>query len=454
MQNKDLKRLTDIYLSAFESLGVSCTKQRARKLAVNIQLAMSAHGRNYHNLDHVFSFVDPNDPICTLAAMYHDVVYYQVDQGFTPEILAIIIPNIYELEGEFYISKNIPENDRLAWMTLAVFDLKAGQKLTSLDALNEFLSALVLVRELGNLVQTKDLLKMIVCIEATIPFRAKDKHGLTPFEVMEKRLQHVAKKYCETPIKPRDIENTIKAAVVFSNKDIGNFSESDPARFLDNTWKLLPETNAALRDRDAYSIRSYRIALQKMRSFMMFVEPEMVFGQYHGVPSDSEYREMVERAQANIIVARDYLKIRLVTIAILEALAQISGGDTPLSIFMGDLSDQAGNSPRIEDFLPDIPTPSWVDQAPVIRDLLEVGRASESNFDTRNSRLSLFVFKSLSPKKMEHSFEKSLDMFSGQMTPEKFLEQVEKPVVAAIAHAGASMVLMRRDKLIKYGSAR
>ena len=55
----------------------------------------------------------PADPICTLAAMYHDVVYYQVDQGFTPEITAIIIPNIYELEGEFYISKNIPVDDRL-----------------------------------------------------------------------------------------------------------------------------------------------------------------------------------------------------------------------------------------------------------------------------------------------------------------------------------------------------
>jgi hypothetical protein len=262
---------------------------------------------------------------------------------------------------------------------------------------------------------------MIVCIEATIPFRAKNKNGLSPFEVMEKRLGLVAKKFCTTPFKPRDIENTIKAAVVFSNKDIGNFSEPDPAHFLDNTWKLLPETNVALRDRDAYSIRSYRLALQKMRGFMMFVEPEMVFGQYHGVPPDNEYREMVELASANITVARDYLRIRLVSIAILEALAQISGGDTPLSIFMGGLSDQAGNSPRIEDFLPRIPTPPWVDQSPIIRDLLEVGRASESTFDTRNSRLSLFVFKSLNPGEMDQAFERSLEFFSGKIKPEEFL---------------------------------
>lgn len=454
MPNDDITRLVDIYLHAFGILGVSCSRPKARKLAKNVQLAMSAHGRNYHNLDHVFGFVEPDDPIITLAAMYHDVVYYQVDQGFTPEILAIIIPYLYELEGEFYISGNIPEKDKLVWMTLDVFNLKAGQKLTSVDALNEFLSAIVLVRELGDIVDIKDLMRMIVCIEATIPFRGKDKSGLTPFEVMAKRLRQIAKKYCHSPLEPHSIENTIKTAVLFSNKDIGNFSEEDPARFLDNTWKLLPETNIALRDRDAYSIRSYRSALQKMRAFMMFVKPELVFNQYHGVPSDSEYKLMLERAETNIKIAREYLKIRLVTIAILEALAQISGGDTPLSIFMGDLSDGGGNSPRIEDFLPAIPTPSWVDNAPVIRDLLDVGRASESNFDTRNSRLSLFVFKFLTPDEMEKGLENSLAFFSGTIKSEEFLENSKKQMVSAIAQASASMVLMRRDKLIQYSTSK
>jgi len=453
MQTDELERLAGIYMQAIERLGAPCTQRRARTLAQNVQLAMSAHGRNYHNLDHVFSFVDPNDPICTLAAMYHDVVYYQVDQGFTPEILSIIIPYIYELEGEFYISKNTPEKDHLIWMTLDVFNLKAGQKLSSMDALNEFLSALVLVRELGDIVDAKYLLQMIVCIEATIPFRGRDKSGLTPFEIMAKRLRKIAKKYCSAPLKSHDIEKTIKTAVVFSNKDIGNFSESEPARFLDNTWKLLPETNAALRDRDAYSIRAYRIALQKMWGFMMFVKPELVFNQYHGVPTDDEFQEMLERAAENILIARVYLRVRLVAIAILEALAQVSGGDTPLSIFMGDLSDQAGNSPRIEDFLPELPTPPWVDQAPVIRDLLEVGRASESNFDTRNSRLSLFVFKSLTPEAMEKGLEISQDYFKGNIKPEEYLEKMDKPTVSAIARASASMVLLRRDKLIKFGSS-
>jgi hypothetical protein len=338
-------------------------------------------------------------------------------------------------------------------MTLDIFNLKAGQKLSSVDALNEFLSALVLVKELGDIVEAKDLLQMIVCIEATIPFRGRDKSGLSPFEVMAKRLPKINKKYCGSSLKSHDIEKTIKTAVVFSNKDIGNFSEPDPARFLDNTWKLLPETNTALRDREAYSIRAYRIALQKMWGFMMYVKPELVFAQYHGIPSDDDYREMLAKARTNILIARDYLRIRIVAVAILEALAQASGDDTPLSFFIGDLSDQAGISPRIEDFLPDIPTPPWVDQSPVIRDLLEVGRASKSSFDTRNSRLSLFVFKSLTPAAMEKALEISQDYFTGKLKPEEFLDQMDRPMVSAIARASASMVLMRRDKLIKFGTS-
>ena len=79
---------------------------------------------------------------------------------------------------------------------------------------------------------------------------------------------------------------------------------------------------------------------------------------------------------------------------------------------------------------------------------------ASSNFDTRNSRLSLFVFKSLTPEKMEEAMGNSSEYFSGKLTPEEYLEKLDKNMVTAIAHASASMVLLRRDKLMKYGSAR
>jgi len=72
----------------------------------------------------------------------------------------------------------------------------------------------------------KELLKITTCIEATIPFRSQ-----------------------------AEIEDIVRLAVVLANKDIENFSVLDAGLFLDNTWKLLPETNMSLRFKAAYSIK-------------------------------------------------------------------------------------------------------------------------------------------------------------------------------------------------------
>jgi len=61
-----------------------------------------------------------------------------------------------------------------------------------------------------------------------------------------------------------EIEDTIVGAVVFANRDVDSFAEKDASVFLDGTWKLLPETNVALRSGRIYSIKDYRLALQKM----------------------------------------------------------------------------------------------------------------------------------------------------------------------------------------------
>jgi len=46
-----------------------------------------------------------------------------------------------------------------------------------------------------------------------------------------------------------------------ANRDVGNFASQDPTVFLDNTWKLLPETNNALRGQRLYTVTDYRLAI-------------------------------------------------------------------------------------------------------------------------------------------------------------------------------------------------
>ena len=60
------------------------------------------------------------------------------------------------------------------------------------------------------------------------------------------------------------LDHAVCRAVRVGNRDVENFSDNDAARFLDNTWKLLPESNPALHSPMVYTVRDYRIALQKM----------------------------------------------------------------------------------------------------------------------------------------------------------------------------------------------
>lgn len=309
MQVGNVQKLIAIFNHAFKSLGVDVSLEKLEDLAVTIHRAMTVQTRHFHTLAHVFNFVDPGDPIRSLAALYHDIVYYQVDMGFAPEVWRIISSYVEQRYGDFFIAETIPNDDRIAALTMDIFTMKPGQKLSSLEALNEFLSALVMNKQLGDILLEKDLMLMTLCVEATIPFRGTDQNGRSHFDALEDVLRRVAQKY-DFALTEDEIVRAIKMAVNFANKDIENFAESDPARFLDNTWKLLPETNAALRLPDVYSIGMYRLALQRMAGFFNRLEPEAIFHQYHGTPPNEEYQYFTQMARKNIEIAREYLKIK------------------------------------------------------------------------------------------------------------------------------------------------
>jgi hypothetical protein len=104
---------------------------------------------------------------------------------------------------------------------------------------------------------------------------------------------------------------------------------------------------------------------------------------------------MIRHAHNNIRVAREYMYIKILATTVLEALARATGGDAPLSLFMGDVPKEGASIKRLEYFLPELENAPWVDQHSVIYQLLESGRASDVGFDMKNSPLSLFIYKAL-----------------------------------------------------------
>lgn len=441
----------DVFQRAFVCMKIDVSEARCRHLAMTVQSAMTAHTRFYHTLDHIYMLIDPDDAVRTLAGLYHDIVYYQVDQQFTPEIEKLVRPYIrFHKYGAVRITDHIPPEDRMIEMALEMFDLRPSQQFSSVAMINEFLSAVVMLKQLEEFVPTKQLVLITLMIEATIPFRGRDEHGRTHAEVLAARLRHIGQTYCEQPPSEAEIESGIKRAVLFSNKDLESFAEPDPARFLDNTWKLLPETNPFLFVRDLYSIRSYRRALQQMRKFLYGLDPDEVFSQYHGAPPEAEFNQIVSRAHINLRLGCEYLKIRIVAISILEALAEVSGGDTAMMLFLSELPTKNGAKLRFDYFLPHVEPPSWMDTSSAIYRLLSMSRDSDWGYDPVSSPLSLYVYVSMLPEDLSAAFELAQAMFQEQITPDEYLRHLNQDVVAAVARASAEIVMTRRESLLQY----
>jgi hypothetical protein len=447
MEAGSLQRLIYIFTQAFARMGINAPAGKTEAVAIIVHRAMTLQTRHFHTLEHVFTFVETEAPIRTLAGMFHDVVYYQVDSGLLPEIRSLIEPCVLEEEKRFKICAEVQPSDRILFMTMELFGLEPGQILGSITQVNEFLSALVMNRCLAGLVAEKDLLRMTALIEATIPFRGLNAEGKNQFEVLAERLEVVSKRYGMI-LTTEEIDETVQDAVLFSIKDIENFSEENAAHFLDNTWKLLPETNSALRSYGLYSVREYREALQKMEGFMNMLNAEQIFYQYKGVPDDEMLTRMNHYARQNVETGREYLRIKFVTASILEALAMLSGGDAPLALFMGENSyGGLKHVERLENYLPKVQTSMLGDRPSAIIDLLKIGRASDSAFDMRHSPLALFVYRNLEPEKITQAALQARKMFAGEISPMQFLRWFNHPCIAAIAHAAAQMVETRREML-------
>jgi hypothetical protein len=452
MPSGTIHRSIHLLRAALEDLGAQVPLREMERLAIMINEAMTAGARSFHTPEHVFDLVDPGNPHTTLAALFHDLVYYQVDLGFIPQIAEAVQASIETRDGQLWLPPNRPSEDRSLAICMAIFGFRPGEQLSPFGGMNEFLSALVMHRKLSGVLRDRDLIPATACIEATIPFRKPDKDGRTPAEQLEVRLRKASEEL-RLGLSQKTIEQTVQWAVTFANRDVANFSEKEVTRFLDNTWKLLPETNPSLRTQGVYSIKSYRVALQKMNGFLRALDPATIFAHYHGAPPTGEYREMVARGERNVVTAREYLGIKLLTAAVLEALAEISGGDTPVSLFMGDIGAQKKGN-KLEDYLPEYTPPAGTRLDQTLYDLLAHGRASASSFDLQNSPLSLYIYLHLGADGFRDFLEAAQKMFSGSLSPRAFLDSLPGEMVAAVAEGCAQMAFTRSEELFRYAALR
>lgn len=445
----DRQRCLEYLVWAIKQLDGQVDMTQLEQIAELIIQTMTGPWRYFHTPEHIFEVGGLVDAVEVLAAMFHDLVYVQVDVGVSLNIGGYIAPFVKEMRGHLVIRpvRELP-NDWMFEMVAAIFGLTPSQALSPMAGQNEFLSAIIAGKSLEPFLQPSIIARIVACIEATIPFRPKLESGLSASEVLHQRLtklNHLLKFGWSAD----QVNLALKQAVRLGNRDVENFAYPNSADFLDNTWNLLPETNHELLNANSYTVHGYRKSLQKMEGFMNFLLPERVFQQFMGEPDDRTYLDLIRRTRKNLEVGKLYLGSKLVTMALLEALSYRLGRNIPLSTMMGELPIPGVKVPVLENFLPDIPStypPRNALEAEVL-ELLNKGRNRESAYDIKNSPTATFLIKSIGFDQMGRLLKRAKEFFAENVSAEEFLEECDPDVVRTITEGVVQLFESRKAAL-------
>ena len=403
--------------------------------------AMTASSRNYHGLDHIFTVGAGLSALGRLAAIFHDVVYFKVDGGFPPHVEERIGDVIEQRNGRVYLTAT-PE--AMVSELATIFDFKAGQELNPYGGLNEFLSAALAIRELKRFLNKKDLWAVAACIELTIPFR-KTMAGCSPSVRLGKRLELL----CDgnTKLSRDEIDSILALAVQMANTDLHSFSEPELSRFLENTWKLLPEINPDFQTVGTYTIGEYCRSLMRMENFLTNLDPGVIFHQHNATPDIDTLNTLNTLATFNLRYASEYLRAKIVTMSVLQGIAELTGCDGPISYFTGAAnSDQ----PQIHDLLqpPELSTTASPPELKVhVLQILQNGRSGTIQFDTSSSPLAAYFYRLLGSVEITRQAGRVREVYAGKQDWAWLLSDLPRAMVDDVAAAIGTIAIARQDSI-------
>lgn len=437
---------------AAERLEVEVEPNQLGRIAELIVQPMMGPWRFFHTPEHIFDVGGDEDAIEVLAALFHDIVYVQVDRSISFNVSHYITPVTKEVNKQLQIREQseLPA-DATFEMVMVVFGFVPGEVLNPFAGQNEFLSALVAAKALEPFLKREQLLEIAACIEATIPFRAIE-WGVTVSQRLYDRLQAINTLF-NLSFTEEQMRQTIKKAVAIANRDVISFACESSGLFLANTWNLLPETNHNLTCCGFYTVRDYRVALVKMEGFMNYLNPELIFRQFDGYPDNSTYQLLQNTARKNIEIARLYLGCKLAAIALIEALSSGWGLDVSLAMVMGELPDRVSGGLRLESFFPEIAKPlepKTAIEAEVLN-LLENGRAQSSSYtDLENSPLATFMVKMVGFDEMRYQRDRAKEFFKENLNSDDFITDFNPTVTEIVVDSIVKLFDSRKSTIQRY----
>jgi len=437
----DLARLLEESLAeARTGQGPAPSAEEIENASLLVFRAMTGRSRDYHGLQHLFAVAAGLPPLARLAAIYHDTVYLSVDGGYPPDVGGRI-DGVVEHRGTAFFPANPP--DGLMEDLATIFGFSPGQELKHGDGLSEYLSAALAMRELSAFLGLKDLWAVAACIEATIPFRAPVQ-GITPDVLLGRRLACLWRD--GTALTEEEIDGIRILAVRMSNADVASFGQPDLGGFLGNTWQLLLETHPEFRNMDDCPIRPYREALAGVEEFLSNLDPHVIFRQHGTTPTDDELRLLTERADHNLRGAAEYLRAHIAAISVLQAFAELTGGDAPISSFTGAQDSE-------QHLIHDLPHHTGITtepSPPLDAAVLETLKSGVSGFHPTVSPLAAFFYESFGTAGIAELVRRASKADAGDQDWRNVLAALPPEVVSDLATAISRIAVSRRDGFCEF----
>ena len=451
-KNASLDDVLKLVATALSEVGAQHATWQIERLGVMVHEAMSLDTRHYHDLTHAVSVAQQGDAIEIFAGLFHDVVYHHVDKLFAPS-LAPLIESLVEFDdGGVQLCAGACDEDHWAQVALKVFGITPEQAPSLSAGLNELLSAIVAAKALQTLLEDSQIVQIVACIEATIPFRKPDENGKTAIEALAQRLSQVSDQYA-LGLSEDSVSDCMIRAVNVSNKDLSSFAREDSREFLAETWLLFAESSAVLGRKRGFFMGDYSASLSGALGFFTTLNAHNVFQRFGQYPATPVHEDLERALQDNLAWGVVYLKMKIIAIALLEGLAQMTGGDTLVTLFMGQvrLADEKGK--RFEDFLPvsqdASPQSATRDSGgdSMTYELLAHGRAAISRFDMPNSPLAAFLYARLGEAEMLRLYPFAASSLAQEISPKLYLAEIPKALLLDVVRACQRIAWTRKEQL-------
>ncbi len=130
MTPSTIQRLINNFHESFTRLHINVPTQSVERMAFLVHNAMAGERREFRTAHHALHVCGSLSAVETLAALFHDIIYVHVDNGFPAQLQDLLVKFVDVKNGEVSIRGDAEiTNDQSFRLCLDVFDFQVGQTL-------------------------------------------------------------------------------------------------------------------------------------------------------------------------------------------------------------------------------------------------------------------------------------------------------------------------------------